>query len=263
MTPEQKVHELTVYIPDTRGVTISRFGKGNAKIGMDGVYTYSRLPGHPAARALGLSSNPDSGAVYLNATWLRGTCPGATAECQAICYAARPVTEMGMVFAMWWKNSTTETVPESLPPDAKIVRIHVSGDFTSPEYVRGWITLAADHPHVRFFSYTRSWRVATLLPWLEQLRTLKNVQLFASMDRSTEDYPSEGWRIAWIEGDDRILSDNVRRDRNHETLNRTFDGYMARGWSYTCPEETKHKPNCQACRYCIDGQQGDVTFLKH
>lgn len=43
---------LTVYIPDTRGVVLSRYGLGNLKIG-PGVHTYSRLPGSPDDLALG------------------------------------------------------------------------------------------------------------------------------------------------------------------------------------------------------------------
>lgn len=46
-------HPLTVYLPDTRGVVVSPFGRGNLKIG-PGVYTYSRLPGSSLFVALGV-----------------------------------------------------------------------------------------------------------------------------------------------------------------------------------------------------------------
>lgn len=256
ITSETKRQFLTLYVPDTRGVTVSRFGRGNLKIGMDGVYTYSRLPGDTGEVALGMPSRPD---------WRyedeHGTCPGATIECQAICYAARPVTEKGVVYQMWKRNSETEDVPRILPDDAKIVRIHVSGDFTSPEYIAGWRLLVENHPHVRFFGYTRSWRVSSLLPHLEGLREQPNVQLFASMDSSTTRLPPPGWRIAWIEGDARLRDVqsrlhvvDVRENRNHASPT---------AYSFTCPEETGHKPNCESCNYCILGEKGDVTFLRH
>lgn len=261
MKPEQKTHALTVYIPDTRGVRVSRFGKGNAKIGMEGVYTYSRLPGYSEQEALGTEEGD----------LLPGTCPGATAECQSICYARRPVEERGPVFGMWRANTLTERVPDVLPPDAKIVRIHVSGDFTSVEYIDGWRKLIHDHPEVRFFAYTRSWRVPELLVALENLRALPNLQLFASMDKSTEEMPPTGWRVAWIAGDYRLYVEesadcfglmrrvDERVDRNHRALS----GQGADHHSFTCPEQTGHKANCQECRYCIDGNRNDVTFLQH
>jgi hypothetical protein len=255
ITDDAKRQFLTLYVPDTRGVTVSRFGRGNLKIGMEGVYTYSRLPGVPTATALGIPPRPD---------WryedVKGTCPGATAECQAICYAARPVTEKGPVYDMWRRNSETEDVPQELPPDAKIVRIHVSGDFTSAGYIAGWYRVIDQHPQVRFFAYTRSWRIPELLPHLEMLRELPNLQLFASMDKSTVELPPRGWRRAWIAEDSREYEwgQDMKARKDCHTL-KVFDGVM----TYLCPEQTGRKPNCEACRYCIDGKRGDVTFLQH
>lgn len=265
MRPEEKVHQLTIYVPDSRGVTVSRFGKGNAKIGMDGVYTYSRLPGSTERHPLGHSGHPR----FQSTT---GTCPGATEECQSICYASRPVAELGPVAQMWLGNTLTEDVPQVLPPDAKIVRIHVSGDFTSNDYIRSWRALAAKYPEVRFFGYTRSWRVPELLDELNNLRALPNVQLFASMDKSTPGAPPAGWRTAWIAGDPRLFDANPepgvlarfdpKQVRNHCA---TFirDGQRETHTSFTCPEQTKHRTDCQQCRYCIEGGRHDVTFLQH
>lgn len=260
ITDDAKRKQLTVYIPDTRGVTISRYGIGNLKIG-PGVYTYSRLPGAPTDVALGMPARPDWRYVDV-----KGTCPGATQECQAICYAARPVTEKGVVFAMWAINSATEDVPE-IPEDCKILRIHISGDFSSVQYIRNWIDRIRERPDVTVWAYTRSWRVAALLPSLEELRTMPNVQLFASMDKSTQEDPPAGWRAAWIANDARLSTrdydspvDFLNVDRNHYA---NVDGSEAIRLSYTCPEETGHKPNCLECTYCFDGAQHDVTFIQH
>jgi hypothetical protein len=236
--------DLVVYLPDTRGTTISRFGKGNYKIGLD-VFTYSRLPGHPSRGALGL---PDESFPWP------GTCPGATAECQAICYAARPVAELGPVYDMWFRNSQTEEVPADLPPGCRYLRLHISGDFTSRQYIHAWTALLRRHPEVTVWAYTRSWRVPELVSALEQLKALPNVQLFASMDKSTVELPPDGWRRAWIEGDSRLVCitehNQVVKDGNATP-------------SYVCPEETGRKPNCVACGYCLRGRRGDVTFLTH
>lgn len=174
---------LVFYIPDSRGVVRSRFGLGNMKLGPN-VFTYSRLPGTPDKVALGVTEFNDRDIDI----W-KGTCPGATKECQSICYAERPVKEYGDVLQMWLRNSMDQTVPE-LPEEAKFLRFHVSGDFSSVEYIENWIERLTARPDVTAWGYTRSWRIPALLPALERLRALPNVQLFASMDASTPDDPN-------------------------------------------------------------------------
>lgn len=236
---EAAKQELTVYLPDTRGVTISRWGCGNTKLGMDGVYTYSRLPGR-----------------------IGGTCPGATPECQDICYAMR-VIKTPPVWDVWVRNSQEEgLLDEPLPPDAKIVRLHVGGDFDTPLYIQHWIKLALEHPDVRFFGYTRSWRVPELLPDLSRFRGLLNVQLFASMDKSMTKLPPIGWRRAWLEDDSRASANGyvAEGDQNWWAIS---DGEINPVPAYVCPEEMGRKANCQDCNYCIRGTSGDVVFLLH
>jgi hypothetical protein len=262
---------LIVYIPDTRGVVQSRYGRGNLKIG-PGVYTYSRLPGRPNRPALGSGgASPierdmkNSEIGRISGLTYSGTCPGSTPECESICYAARPVTEAGPVLAMWLRNSITADVPP-IPEDAKLLRLHVSGDFDSVEYIENWVKRLTDRPDVTCWVYTRSWRVLELLPALERLRALPNVQMLASMDLSTVGLPPEGWRRAWIDGDRR--AGNVLKIDAHTkdaeditawTLQRTKDGVK----SLICPEETKAVANCETCKFCFDGSRNDVTFLKH
>jgi hypothetical protein len=254
ITDEAKRKFLTVYIPDTHSVTISRYGRGNLKIGLDGVYTYSRLPGDPRFAALGGHSHDTPS----------GTCPGATSECLAICYASRPVAERGAVYEMWAKNSDSDDVPP-IPDDCKLLRIHVSGDFTSVDYINDWCLRLAERPDVRAWAYTRSWRVPKLLPALERLRAMPNIQLFASMDQSHTDEPPKGWRRAWIDGDTRagqplnLVAHHRGSERMREHNFATNDGTM----TYVCPEETKRRESCEKCNYCILGQRGDVTFLRH
>jgi hypothetical protein len=273
ITDADKKKQLTVYLPDTRGVTISRFGIGNLKIGL-GVHTYSRLPGSPSHYALGLRTDGGTrriGALSGDQSAFKGTCPGATKECQDICYAARPVAENGPVAEMWLKNSATEDVPMELPPDCKILRLHISGDFSSRGYIDGWYALLANRPDVKVWAYTRSWRVPELLPALDRLRSLPNVQVFASVDKTTDDkeitsitnaYIRDGrepWRLAWIDGD-------YRGNRTYDSggaWRETMFGGDGGGRTLVCPEEAGTKANCLECKYCFDGRRFDVTFLKH
>ena len=248
---------LVVYLPDTRGVVLSRYGLGNLKIGPT-VYTYSRLPGHPTHPTLG--SRMGNGDF-----WLRfGTCPGATPECERICYAAWPVAEAGPV-ARIWTNNAISGVP-TIPDDAKLLRLHVGGDFDSVVYIKNWIARLAERPDVACWGYTRSWRVPGLLPALEELRALPNVQLFASMDKSHTDEPPAGWRRAWTDGDPRggnpyaihAHSEKAEMFRHFETQH-TGSGVK----TLICPEETKAVKNCEECGFCFAGPRNDVTFLVH
>jgi hypothetical protein len=178
---------LVVHLPDTRGVVLSPFGHGNLKIG-PGVFTYSKLPGSPTEPPIGLAARtlPD----LMRDEGLRGTCPGSTPECRAICYAVRPVAEQGPVFDMWRGNTITgDDVPE-IPASAVLLRAHISGDFDTRAYIENWTARLKARPEVTFWAYTKSWRVPELRPALERLRALPNVQLFASMDPSAKDDPN-------------------------------------------------------------------------
>lgn len=236
---------ITVYLPDTRGVEISRYGYGNLKLGI-GVFTYSRLAGSPFRQD------------EYERKHRPGTCPGSTDECEEICYAKRI---LGPVRDIYTINSTQNDVPP-IPDECEILRMHVSGDFDSVEYIRNWRDRLVERPDVTAWAYTRAWRVKQLLPFLEELRALPNVQLFASMDQSHTDVPPAGWRRAWIDGDVRAGLIQVVRAHEDAKVQRnipTFDGTM----SLVCPEETKHKTNCLECGYCFEGQKNDVTFLRH
>lgn len=253
---------LTVYLPDTRGVELARYGIGNSKIGF-GVYTFSRLAGRTA------------------------TCPGSTDECEAVCYAKRITGVVQDVYAKNWGDD----VPE-IPKECQVLRIHVSGDFDSVGYIKNWITRIKERPEVIVWAYTRSWRLDMLLPALEELRALPNMQLFASIDPSTKEMPPAGWRRAWIwreqphviktktwpverrlswrgKGTNKLAFFGKVTDVISQSSAKTFIGPMRnmvaldRTPAFVCPEETGHKANCMECGYCFEGQKHDVVFLEH
>lgn len=265
-----KPSPISVHLPDTRGVTLSPYGSGNAKIGF-GVFTYSRLPGNPALTSVkdgvfgaDMQATPDN---------LGGTCPGSTPECEAICYAKRIEGVVRRVYAF---NSQTHVVLP-IPSECLLLRIHVSGDFDSAPYIDQWIERLTERPDVTAWAYTRSWRVPALLPALERLRALPNMQLFASMDYTTEALPSTGWRRAWIYTPDQPSTGKI--DKRIGWPLKCSNGSMSythvrgdqrtglifpdRTPHYACPEETGHKKNCVECGYCFEGQRHDVTFIEH
>jgi hypothetical protein len=53
------------------------------------------------------------------------------------------------------KNKIVNLLTESLPIQAKIVRIHSSGDFFSRAYFQAWVEFSSMNPDVIFYGYTK------------------------------------------------------------------------------------------------------------
>lgn len=49
-----------------------------------------------------------------------------------------------------------ELINRSLPKKAKVIRVHVSGDFFSQSYFDAWMEVAEDNPDRLFYAYTKS-----------------------------------------------------------------------------------------------------------
>jgi hypothetical protein len=73
-------------------------------------------------------------------------------------------------------EEATALILASLPTQAQIVRIHVSGDFFSESYFKAWINVAIASPNVEFYAYTKS------LPfWIANMNRIpSNLHLTAS-----------------------------------------------------------------------------------
>jgi hypothetical protein len=83
------------------------------------------------------------------------------------CYAAKAECQYPNTRFMRWYNlqmladcgqdwSLMAYILETgLPKQAKIVRIHSSGDFFRPEYFRAWKAIASGHSEIVFFGYTK------------------------------------------------------------------------------------------------------------
>ena len=173
------------------------------------------------------------------------TCPGASAWCRQHCYAARFERLRGNCRRAYVRNLALSLEPErfvaemleSLPEDAPLVRIHVGGDFYSPEYAQSWLEVCQERPQTRFWAYTHSWAVATLRPALEQLRSLSNVELLASLDPQMPP-PPESWRAAFIDIDSRASG-------------------------MPCRHQQGEVDSCLECGYCFRENAGNVVFKVH
>jgi hypothetical protein len=177
------------------------------------------------------------------------TCPGASELCEAICYAKRGnFHRFGLQkkFAAGILN-----LPNTL---RDLFRWHVSGDFDTVEYIQFAIDVVRAHPNTRFWAYTRSWNVAGLLPHLETLRALPNMQLFASCD-DTMPLPPEDWRVAYIRGDARFRGMTCLEQECSKACPTDCEG---RGELHT-----PKMPDCKACGYCPIKTRGNVEFKIH
>jgi len=178
------------------------------------------------------------------------TCPSASEWCLTNCYNADERTEK-FPLDLWYKNLLYFQQNKDelqgvmlhtlLQPEKRIaVRIHSSGDFFSEEYIDFWRGIISQTPNVRYWSYTRSWTDRALLNRLEKLKSLNNIQLFASWDNTMPE-PPKGWRKS-------IVYDEL-------TAN-PIGGIV-------CPEQNGSVPNCATCNYCITKKHGDIYFILH
>ena len=74
-------------------------------------------------------------------------------------------------------------IQASLPKKAKIIRIHVSGDFFNQKYFNAWCKVAMRNKDILFYAYTKS-----LKYWTDYNQYLvpKNLKLTASWDHSNQ-----------------------------------------------------------------------------
>ena len=88
------------------------------------------------------------------------------------CYAASSEAVYKQTRAMRWKNldavrlalrksikSCSDKLLASIPKQAKIIRIHTSGDFFSVKYMQAWMKVCEAKPNIQFYAYTKSLKI--------------------------------------------------------------------------------------------------------
>lgn len=206
---------------------------------------------YPRPRLLGTAGNVKLGKIYQFSGLSIHTCPGKTDECSSVCYDAwSPKTYLGgekLLVKQAWYTYLAQNRPEDLAKqmwleleldNARIVRMHVGGDFFTIGQIEAWISIANKLPDVKFFGFTRSWRVSELVPALDRLRNMTNVKLQASVDSQTG-RPDNTWQMAVMETEDV-------------------------GNSITCLEQTGVQPSCASCGLCYNKNvTKNIKFLLH
>ena len=190
------------------------------------------------------------------------SCPGESGLCASRCYAkagfyCMPANEKGMLRNFeFTKNPNFRKwlIAQMKIIQPRVFRIHVSGDFYSPEYLDTWLDVVRQNPRTSFFAYTRSWRVDELFPQLLTLSQLPNADLWFSVDRETGQAPLvPGVRRAYMAIDDTDARmafpdcDLVFRDQT-KTVMKKANGVQV------CPVEngvkTQTKITCTSCGIC-------------
>ena len=202
------------------------------------------------------------------------TCPGASAKCEAACYDRR-VEKFRPSMGRRREANLAEARRQSFVGHVlreldrhrcQVVRVHGGGDFFSAAYARKWLLICRARPGVKFYFYTRSWRVAAVRPWLVRLARLPNVRAWWSCDAETGvpgRLPARTG-LAWLMTEEGELPPTrkslpagvvfrVQKLRRKESL-------RVRGLRVCPPEDGKVRTKevtCGTCALCWRGLNGD------
>lgn len=134
-----------------------KFGLGNAKLGKQ-IHTFTLPSGYTC---------PGASACMTRADRVDGHITDGPKQTFR-CFAASMEARLTQLRAKGWHNlemlkrcggdcdNMADLIHASLPVNAKIVRVHVGGDFFSNTYFQAWIRVSRRNPDVRFYAYTKS-----------------------------------------------------------------------------------------------------------
>jgi Gene product 88 len=186
------------------------------------------------------------------------TCPGSTLTCRMVCYA-----ESGNYTSPSVKASLRRRYRQSLCQDfaprmvaeiqsrgCLVVRVHGAGDYYSRAYAEKWLAIMKALPRVRFYFYTRSWRIADISPVLEQMALLPNCRCWYSTDRDTgtPDPVPPRVRLAYLQVEPSedtgpaklvFLTAPLRKEASRLSL------------PVFCDEQVSRRENCGHCGRCF------------
>jgi hypothetical protein len=127
-------------------------------------------------------------------------------------------------------------------------RIHVSGDFFSVGYLDIWNRIARKNPSVKFFAFTKQFRVLRNYISSEKLAKNLSIILSAWLPETERWLPPEDLRkkfpVAWVV------------DKEHKSLPTIAE--IGKNVDYCCG-------NCETCGLCFSRKRkdGDIAFTKH
>lgn len=189
------------------------------------------------------------------------TCPGLSLVCLLVCYAMRPRFACGpglrLHKANWARAQEPKLFVRQMDLEIKfrrvrLLRIHVAGDFYSPEYVRSWMQVAKKNPSTTFFFYTRSWRAPAIREPLVEFASMANVYAWWSEDAESGPSRMPVGRRCFLAADrgDEVLApediDLIFRDKTRDPLK-----WVGPAWVCAKEQGVPHGLTCSACRRCF------------
>jgi hypothetical protein len=123
-------------------------------------------------------------------------------------------------------------------PAGFVIRLHVLGDFYSPEYVAFWSHRLAHVPALRVFGYTH-WRHAH--------------PIGAAVSQLVQTFPD---RAAFLRSDRTEAQDPLPGAMT------IAEGAAAAPATIICPEQTGQTAACTTCGLCMNGRNS-VSFIDH
>ena len=163
--------------------------------------------------------------------------------CQSCCYAARAYRQYPTVRRSWDRNfDLAKNMPDYFYEIAmrelgllkqKVIRLHVSGDFFSKNYIELWDRVVARNPDKKFYAYTKCLSLFDF----GRIMSRQNFNLINSICEDGQPNFGEWERVYELEA----------------------QGY------YVCPAVRKVEGvKCGVtCTYCHDKGNDKVVFLQH
>jgi Gene product 88 len=148
-----------------KGSNNAKLRKLEAKLGRK-VYTFSLPAGYSCPGAEKCLTKFDRTAIkedgklgkIVDGPKQEFRCFAASMEAVFVGFRDNNSANLELLKAAGDKSAMKNLILASLPPQAQVVRIHVSGDFFSQEYLLAWIDVAIARPDVQFYAYSKSLR---------------------------------------------------------------------------------------------------------
>lgn len=211
-----------------------KFGIGNAKLGR-GIHTFSLPSGWscPGARECMARADRETGKVS-DGKEAHYRCYAVSMESRFRGLRALAHHNFSLLRACGSKEEMVGLILASLPHAAKIMRVHVGGDFYSQAYFEAWLEVARVRSGVRFYAYTKSIRY-----WVSNLGCIPaNFRLTASRggkwDALIDEYGLKDVRVVMSLEEASVLGLELDHDDRHaydgsESFALLIHGQQAKG----------------------------------
>jgi hypothetical protein len=207
--------------------TLLKFGKGSnntklrkleEKLGKK-VYTFSLPAGYtcPGADKCLTKFDRTTGKI-VDGSQQEFRCFAASMEAVFTGFRDNNSRNLELLKAAGSRTAMADLILASLPAKSQIVRIHVSGDFHSEEYLLAWIDVATARPDITFYCYTKSLRF--LLNHLAEVPS--NLSITASeggrWDNLIQEYGLKSSRVVMSIEEASVLGLEIDHDDSHAAV---------------------------------------------